>query len=251
MATKRKIYRLRRGDVLDVEEYPSGNYGGPGRGRAPRARPTPEQMAEVNRREKMRKCRRKLIQYFSPGDLFVTLTYEVEERPADMKGALKDFGRMMQIVRRAYKKAGKTLYWIRNIECGTRGAWHIHLVINEIGNTLDLIKKAWTKGGFYSELIKLNRKLYDRDFTKLASYLTKDENTCEVKKDGSKAKPRIRESSYSSSRNMPIPEPRKQTLKRWPKAPRAKKGYEITNYYEGVNPITGYLYRRYTMIRRQ
>ena len=136
----------------------------------------------------------------------------------------------------------------RNIERGTKGAWHIHLVINEIGDTASIITKAWTKGGTWSIEIK-NSKYHDEDFTKLANYMTKDEHTTEEKKDGKPGKPRLSEANYNTSRNMPLPEPKVDKLRRWKEEPKPKKGYYIAKIHEGINPVTGYKYRRYTMIR--
>ena len=48
MATRRKTYKLRGGDVYDVEEYPDGRYGAKGKARQKKKKPTPEQMAAVN-----------------------------------------------------------------------------------------------------------------------------------------------------------------------------------------------------------
>lgn len=92
-------------------------------------------------------------------------------------------------------------------------------------------------------------KFYQDDFAQLASYITKDEKVGEKKKDGSRAKPRLSESSYSTSRNMPLPEPAVDKLKRWKKEAKPQKGYYIAKIFEGINPATGYKYRRYTMIR--
>ena len=92
-------------------------------------------------------------------------------------------------------------------------------------------------------------KLYDEDFTRLANYITKDENTREEKKDGTPGKPRLREASYNISRNMPLPKPKVDKLVRWKAEPKPKKGYYIANIHEGINPVTGYKYRRYTMIK--
>lgn len=245
---KRKRYRFRQGDVIDVEEFHDGRYGGPGTGRAKRAKPTEEQMRTVNAQNKAKRCRQRMLEYFHEGDIFATWTYEVRNRPPDMQAALKDFQKAMRYVRREFKKRGYEVFWIRNIERGTKGAWHIHLVINEIGDTASIITKAWTKGGTWSIEIK-NSKYYDEDFTKLANYMTKDEHTAEEKKDGKPGKPRLSEASYNTSRNMPLPEPKVDKLRRWKEEPKPKKGYYIAKIHEGINPVTRYKYRRYTMIR--
>lgn len=248
MAIKRKTYRFRRGAVIDVEEFHDGRYGAPGVKRNKRAKPTEEQMRAVNARNKARRCRHRLLEYFKPGDIWATWTYSAQNRPPDMAAALKDFQKAMRYVRKEYKKRGYEVFWIRNIEQGTRGAWHIHLIINEIGDTASIIQKAWEKGGtWFTEIRK--SQYYDEDFTKLASYITKDQHTVETKKDGTPGKPRLREANYGTSRNMPLPEPKKDKLVRWKPEPKPKKGYYMAHIYEGINPVTGFKYRRYTMIR--
>ncbi len=245
---KRKKYTFRKGDIIDVEEHHDGRYGAPGKGRAKKEKPTKEQVKEVNRRGKTNRCRQRLLMYIGYGDCFATLTYRPEDRPASMKAAVRDFGGMMGRVRREFKKRGREAYWFRNIERGTKGAWHIHLVITETGETASILQRAWTKGGIWCVEIRRS-KFYDEDFSRLASYMTKDQYTVGVKSDGSPAKPRIREASYSTSRNMPLPEPKVDRLVRWKKEPKPKKGYYIAGMHEGINPVTGYRYRRYTMIR--
>lgn len=250
MAAKRKMYKFRKGDVIDVEEYHDGRYGAPGEKRAKKTKATADDMNYINHQNKMRKCRHKLLEYFDHHDVFATWTYEEKNRPPDMQEALKDFQKAIRGVRKEYKKRDRELFWIRNIERGTKGAWHIHIVINDIGTeTAGILKKAWKKGGTYVSEIKLNSKIYDEDFTKLASYMTKDENTKEKKKNGEYSKPRVKESSYSTSRNMPLRKPKVDKLVRWKPEPKPKKGYYISKIHEGINPVTGYLYRRYTMIR--
>lgn len=249
MAVKRKTYRLRQGDILDVEEFHDGGYGAPGVPRKKRKKPTEEQMRLVNSANKMKRTRQRLLEYFGPGDCFATWTYEVKNRPPDMEQALKDFQKAMRKVREEYRKRGVELFWIRNIEQGTKGAWHIHLVVNEIGDTASILKKAWANGGTYITEIRLSDRLYDEDFTKLAAYMTKDEHTVDERKDGTPGKPRLRQSNYNTSRNMPLPEPKEDKLVRWQEEPKPKKGYYIVRIHEGINPKTGYKYRRYTMIR--
>lgn len=246
--TKQKKYRFRNGDIIDIEQYHDSRYGAPGKGRTKKAKPTVEQMRETNTRNREKRCRQRLLAYFSPGDCLATWTYEVKNRPLDMQGALKDFQMAIRYVRKEYRKRGRELFWIRNIECGTRGAWHIHLIVNEIGETASILQRAWSRGGTWSTKIK-NCQWYDEDFTNLANYITKDEHRQDRKTDGGKAKPRLREANYNISRNMPLPEPTTRKLVHWPKEPKAYKGYYIAKIHEGINPVTGYHYRRYTMLR--
>ena len=229
-------------------EFHDGNFGAPGMKRQKKTKPTPEQKKKWNRMEKVRRCKRQLIQYFDPGDLFVTWTYSKENRPPDMKQALKDFQKAIRKVKREYQKQGQELRWIRNIEKGTRGAWHVHIVVNEIGDSAAIMERAWEHGTMNISKIRKNPEVGE-DFNKLASYLTKDEQTRDKKKDGTEAEPRIRESNYSTSRNMPIPEAKKKPLKRWREDPFVKKGYYLAENYDGINPINGFRYRRYTLIR--
>ena len=245
----RTTYKLRNGKILYREEYHQGNYGAPGKKRQKKEKPTEEQVKVVNRMVKQRNCRLRLLEYFNEGDIFATWTYSPKERPPDMKAALKDFQDAMRYVRRQYRKRGRELFWIRNIERGTKGAWHIHLVVNEIGDTASILQKAWKKGGTWSNDIRHNDKTYDEDFTKLSSYMTKTAGTGEKKTDGTVEKSRIKGSSYNTSRNMPLPEPKEKELVRWKMEVKPVKGYYIANIHEGANPVTGYPYRRYTMVR--
>ena len=245
---KRKTYSFQGGDILDIEEYHDGRYGAPGLKRMKRRKATKEDMLRVNKWNKEKRCRQRLLQYFKETDLFLTWTYSIEERPPDMQTALKDFRRSIAKVRRVYRKRGYELFWIRNIEKGTKGAWHIHLIVNEIGDSASIVQKAWDHGGTWITEIKRS-KFYDEDFMHLACYMTKDKNTVEKKKDGTEGKTRIKESSYNTSKNMPLPDPHEDKLRRWKKEVKPKKGYYIARVWEGINPKTGYKYRRCTMIR--
>lgn len=248
MATKRKTTRLRGGEVIAVEEYHDGRYGAPGMPRQKRRKPTKEEMQRVNAMQKAKLCQYRLIQYFDCGDYFATLTYKVSERPPDMKTAKDHFRKMLRYIRKEYKKRGSPLFWIRNIEQGTKGAWHIHIVINRIEETARILEDAWPYGGIYLTQLKKS-KYYSEDFAELASYITKGSYTREKRKDGKEGGQRIKDSSYSTSRNMPLPEPKKERLKRWKKEVKPKKGYYIARIHEGINPKNGYKYRKYTMIR--
>ena len=131
MATKRKEYMFRDGDIIDREEYHDGKYGAKGKKREKKKTPTKEDMQKVNAMNKAKKARQRMLMYFGPGDILATWDYLVENRPESIKKALDDFQKAIRIVRREYKKRGYELFWIRNIERGTKGAWHIHIIVNE------------------------------------------------------------------------------------------------------------------------
>ena len=70
MAVKRKTYHFRKNDIIEVEEFHDGNYGAPGKSRVKREKPTAEQTQRVNALNKARRCRHRLLEYFTPGDIF-------------------------------------------------------------------------------------------------------------------------------------------------------------------------------------
>lgn len=248
MATTRKTVTLKNGEILDIAEYHDGRYGARGTPRQKKRKPTKEEMRKVNAANKARLCQYRLLQYFTENDYFITLTYKVPARPPDMKTAKKHWEKLRRRITREYRKRGAPLFWIRNIERGTKGAWHTHLAITRIPDTAEILEEAWEYGGIYITRIKKS-KYYSEDMAELAAYLTKSEDTQEEKKDGTPSAPRIKEASYSTSRNMPLPEPKKKKLNRWPREVKPKKGYYIARIHEGINPKTGFKYRRYTMIR--
>ena len=129
---------------------------------------------------------------------------------------------------------------MRNIEVGPKGAWHVHLIINRIPDTDLIIKKAWLQGR------AAFKHLYEEGgFADLAGYITKTPETA------NRYRENLVETSYSASRNLPLREPKRKPLARWPKKPREKKGFYIDKetYYEGINQATGCRYRYYTLIR--
>ena len=123
---------------------------------------------------------------------------------------------------------------------------HIHTVLyilsvllqSRIPDTDVILAKAWKHGQIQNQL------LYQKgEFEKLANYITKTPETDK----------RLREANYSASRNLPVPEPEKKVYKHWETwgKVRVPKGWEVEkdSLHEGVNDLTGYQYRSYTLIR--
>lgn len=236
MAYRKKEFRFK--NAVEVNEYHTARYGMPGQHREKRRKPTPEQMEKINQRKREETCRHKLRAHFTVSDYFTTLTYAREKRPADMDEAKDQFRQFVRRVRREYKKRGCELKWISNIEVGSKGAWHVHMVVNRIPDTDVIISEAWQYGRIKNELM-----YQDREFAPLAAYMTKTP----------KADKRLVDAHYSCSRNLPVPPPREKIYSRWKTwhSIRIPDGWYLDqeSLIEDVNPITGYPYRHYTLLR--
>lgn len=162
MAIKKKIYKLRGGTVLDIDEFHDGRYGGPGeRKREKRSDSGADEGGKPpNEGEKLSE---KVDTVFPPGRLLrhtdLCCAQQAEKHEAREEG----FSESMEKGEERVLQEGVELFWIRNLEKGTKGAWHIHVVINETGDVAAILQRAWDKGGVYVEALKQN-KLYDQRF---------------------------------------------------------------------------------------
>lgn len=238
---------------IEVEEHHTGKYGAPGQPRVKRSKPTPEQIAKQNQKNRENKIRRLIKANFGPNDYWVTWTYRKGERPPDIVTAYAQAGKALRKLRRKYKKLGMSLKYIITTELGSRGGIHHHLVINRALDGDELIRDCWPYGGTNITLI------YERgEYKELADYIAKrPEPVSENNKKGSKEQRSQSDSccdkKYSHSKNLVMPEPEVKIMKRptWGKEPKPPAGYYLdkNNYVEGVNPVTGFMYRTYIFIR--
>ena len=236
MAHCKHTYRSK--NAIEVEEFHTGRYGAPGQPRQKKQKATPEQIERINQYNREKLARRKLREHFEKGDYFSCATFRREERPPDMATAKKCFSEFIRKVKSEYRKRGHELKWMRNIEVGTKNGWHIHLIINRIPDTDLILAKAWPHGKVVNQL------LYEKgEFAQLAAYITKTPKT----------DPRLKETSYSTSRNLPVPPPEKKIVYGWKLSDkiRVPKGWYLdkSSLREGVNPVTGYGYRSYTLLK--
>ena len=175
---------------------------------------------------------------FTHQDYYITLTYRRELRP-DPETARKQIDKFIGDLRKLYKRAGVELKWVAVTEYKNK-AIHHHVVINryKIGKVVDL----WPYG--HPQI-----KLLDNtgDYGKLAAYFVKE--TCKTfGEPDSPSKKR-----YRHSRNLKKPKHEVKIVKAdtWRDDPKPYKGYQIIrdSVYADVNPITGYPYQVYRMVR--
>lgn len=240
MSYMQKKYRY--GNCIEIKQFHTARYGAPGQPRQKKTKPTPEAVKRQNQRRKEEQTARIIGANFVEGDYVRTLTFAPAQRPADMKEAQKIFKDFYQRLRREYRKRYFELFWIANIECTPRGAWHIHFICNAIFGGSDIIKELWQHGGVYDQLI--------RDITRsgkdLGSYMSKTPDSTAA------GEHKVAEAKLTHSKNLIIPEAEEKLISGWKlkDAPRIPKGWYLIkeSYFEGIN-LEGYKYRTFKLAR--
>ena len=236
------------GETLEIEEKHTGRYGARGQKREKKKEPTPEDIARQNQWKRVRDLRRLTKWNFNTGDCWITLTYQKDLRPS-WEEMMKHMERLIRQLRTAYKKYGWTLKYIWRPQIGKRGAIHIHILISAYSNTETrtekLVREFWPHGNPNMKVV------YDLKTGDLAEYIATPLQEWEPEE----AK------NFHPSRNLIRKEPEKETVRRRSlidkqgriREPKPPKGYYIdeNSIEKGINPVTGYAYRRYILVKMQ
>lgn len=215
----------------DVSISQDARYGAPGENRKHRLKPTPEQIARQNHRNKVRKIWQLIRGNYQEGDRWVTVTYRKGERP-DWETGLKQLANFRKRVTYWFRKREIQIRMMYSIEHGSKGAIHMHMLLNDVeGINIDrILQRLWKFGQIHTS------GLYESgDFHDLAEYMAKGEK-------------------YGHSMNMQMPKserPRLLTRADLMEYPKPEKGWRILEetIVEGTNPMTGSPYLRYTMVQ--
>jgi len=206
-------------------------------------RPSPEEMEKVNKINAERNLRIKINANFKVDDPFITLTYKKYERPTPEQ-AKKNIKKLIDGLRKEYKKAGEELKYIHATEYENK-AIHHHLLINaaEGFDSAKAVRRLWEFGRPHYRYLDDTGQYKD-----LAAYLIKETSKTFKENEGGHMQ------RYSCSRNLIMPAPKTEIIKKatkWIPDPRPIKGYYIDQdtVYNGVDPFTGRQYQRYTMVR--
>lgn len=230
---KQKLYRFK--NSIEVEEYRDGRFGAKGEKRQEKKKVTPEQVKRQNQFNRTKRLRRIIKANFKEDDLYWTLTFRKEKRPESIEEAKEIWKKLQRKLRDECKRQKMHFKWVVRIEKGSRGAVHIHLIMNAIEKS-SFVKNLWKEFGH----ARLEFMYEEGGFVKLAAYMTKPDEDGE-------------ESYYSHSRNLPIPEPEVNMISGEIEDDEIKipEGYYLDkeSLIEGINPITGYPYRQYILLR--
>lgn len=201
---------------------------------------TPEAQKKVNRRQAEKKLTWILNENFDGTSLYITWSYDKSRRPDNKEALREDIDRLLNKIRKIYKKEGDTAKYVWVAEVGERGAVHIHMVLNHLDTAK--LKTCWDKG--YITVKPLDDS---GQYRKLASYFIKYNDKTE------KTYGKISGRHYNSSKNLKIPIPEKTTV-------RSRNAYSHTieiprGWYidkesiaEAWHEVTGYMYFTYTLI---
>ncbi len=246
-------------DAIEHDIGYAGKYGAKGEKRAPKQKPTPEQIEKQNQKNRETRLKRLIHHNFTPEDLWVTLKYPKGTRKS-VKELKKDFTGFIRRLSYQYKKRGVSLKWVARKEIGARGGLHVHILVNRIPkeDTDLIIRKAWGNPIWHTTLFSQG------GYEALAEYITKKPSG-QVKGQLSLFPEDEQDEliSYSRSRNLEEPkterkEYSRRTVKKIIEALQsgdymacATKGHYIDkdSIRIGVNPFTGLSYIHYAEYR--
>ena len=234
---------------IEIERSHTGRYGARGMPRQKKKKATPEDIARQNQTNRENYLRRILKANFKAArDYWITLTYQKGTR-TDPDTVNDDLTKVIKKIKYQYKKRGAPCKWVARVEVGKKGAGHIHLVINRIPDADLIISECWSQipDSGHADMTMLRER---GEFKELAAYIVKREAEVEKKEEIAPVQPY---SGYRRSRNLEVPKPKKRLIKskKLLTDPEPYKGYYIdkTSVNYGVNPVTGFLYQHFTMIK--
>lgn len=195
----RTVYREKKytcGEYLDVFIYPVFETGKHSGGKQAKRKPSTEAQKKLNQRHREEKLTRQLHANFTPEDLELHTTYQVQ--PENDAEALRDRTNFLRSLQRYAKKneLGEVKY-IGVTERGKRGGrYHHHFTIHvEKGIDRDVLERLWTKteGHGYANTKRL--QFNEEGLVGLGKYICKSP---------------IGYRAWTASRNLVDPPPKKR-----------------------------------------
>lgn len=166
-----------------------------GERRAAKTKPTTEKQAAINRKRAEQNLTRIMNASFGKDDIYVTYSYEPENRPGSYGEFKRQIRETLKKMRRLYKKQGILFRYVWVAERGDRGATHVHMVQSGIDGRV--LQQVWPYGW-----VTVKPMDPSGSYHKLAAYFIKySDKTMRTEE-------QLQGKRYNASRNLihPIPE---------------------------------------------
>ena len=212
-----------------------------GRKRASRENDTPDEMKKNNERYAKQRLEALVDLNFTIGDFWIDLHYSKDDRPTNYEDAEDRLTKFIRKLRTEWKKAGGELKYIATTECGERGGYHHHILLNAGIVSAERVMMIW--GMRYCG----NKLVYSNDLSDLADYIFK-QGTIEAREErGLERKKRWR-----SSKNLIKPQVEKEIIKAktWRQIPQPPKGYylDVDSIQRGTDWL-GFPWMEYKLVK--
>jgi len=212
-----------------------------GRKRASRKNDTLDEVKKNNERYAKQHLEALIDLNFTIGDFWIDLHYSKDDRPTDYEDAEARLTKFIRKLRAEWKKAGGALKYIATTECGERGGYHHHILLNAGIVSAERVMMIW--GMRYCS----NKLVYSTDLSDLADYIFK-QGTIELREErGLERKKRWR-----PSKNLIKPRVEKEIVKAktWRQIPQPPKGYylDVDSIQRGTDWL-GYPWMEYKLIK--
>lgn len=153
------------GSVVTIRRYHTLRYNCKGEKRSERKEVTTAAQEEINHRVASRKLAAKMNANFTDETgMLVTYTYAKSSRPPTIEDMLVDIRNLLKNLRKEFK--GKTLRYIYVKEVGSKGACHVHMIMDICD--IRALKKCWKHGFVHVKPLDSNN-----DYTRIAEYFIK------------------------------------------------------------------------------
>ena len=196
---------IRAGDLLDVEIYPEFTR------KQKKDREIIDQVKKekqkaaqekLNAKNSEKRCERLINENFDTGDIWETLTYGKGQEPKDLKEAKKNIKNYIERLNYYRKKEGLPLLrYVCTAECGEKGRWHHHIVMDG-DMPMDLVESKW-KHGRRNQVRHLEKD--ENGLSGMGHYISKQKKN---RSDGSKY-----QKVWTASKNLRKPQIRKNHYK--------------------------------------
>ena len=177
MSKTRRVKRITAGRYVAVVAYDQTVASDSPRARAAKRQHSSRARELLNYKAAWKNLQLLLLTNFSPGDFWITVTYDDAHLPPKAEAAQAEFRKYLDRLRRQVRKRGGVLRYVYNTETlnkdGTPRLHHHFVLSAESGLDAETAASLWGLGETEATILG-DDPLYSEDFIELAQYMTKE-----------------------------------------------------------------------------